>query len=281
MANLRLAYANLASLATITSNSEVATLPSTNLANDKKGAVWRSNNTVTAQIIASHASAKTVKFVALAFTNLTSSATMRVRGYTNAGDTVGVTSPAFDTTALSAVTAPYAARADNVGSVPGVNTFAYGEFTYAVLWFTGGSVAKIAIDLSDSTNPWAYLEASRLIYGDYLETSYQAEYGGSLTFTDNTKQERAESGDLLSDRSWRSRKLSLKQSLMPAADRKSVADILRVNGTYRPLFVSLLPGDSDKNLEESHQMYGKLTSISAMALSQYARYDWGIDIEEI
>jgi hypothetical protein len=273
---MRVVYDNVGDVATLTASNQAGSLVATNLQIDDKGQVWRSTGTA-ASLTAVFTTAKTINMVALPFTNLTSSATMRIRGYTLSGDA----SPAWDITAGPCVILPFAARADGSGVPLGANKFAYGQFSTACRWFTGGAVQKVVVDLADGTNPSGYIEAARIIMGDYWTPSYNPDYGAAVTYADNTKNDRSDAGSLLSDKGIRYRKMTLTMSLMKPVDRQKMKDIFRINGMSDPVFISLFPQDADPDLEDSHMLYGKLATMSAIALSSFSRYAWPIDIEEV
>jgi hypothetical protein len=273
---MRIVCENVADLATLSAATTAGTLVPANLQNERKAKVHRSTGT-SMSITAIFPVAKVINMLALCFTNLTASATVQVRGYTNSGDTT----PAWTIAAATCVAPPYATRADGRGANWGVNTFGLGWFTHAVRWFTGGTVAKVIIDVTDGANPWGYLEAGRLVLGDYWTPTYNPEYNATYEWVDTTKNDRNDNGDSWSDQGFKYKKLTMNFSLMPIADRKRMSDLLRVNGLTSPFFLSIFPGDADIEKEHAHQAYGKLSSMSRISLPSFDRYAWPLEIEEV
>ena len=264
MANLRIVYKNLADSATI---AGTGSLPVGNLKTDIKSQVWRSATT-SGTVTATWATSRNINCVILPFTNFSSAATMRVLGLNSAEGTV------FDTG--SQVCCGYALRNEN----PGVNNFGYAGGVYASLFFTGGLVKSIAITVTDTTNPTGYVEASRLVAGTYWEPTINADYGASIGWQDASVHTRNDAGDLLTDIKPRSKTLTLNFSNASTTDREELMGIMR-NGIGSPLYISVFPGDADKNLEQDYQIYGKLSQQSQIAIARYAAYSTAVTIEEI
>jgi hypothetical protein len=277
MSNLRIVFSNAANrAATLAAADEAGVLVAGNLLTDIKSHVYRSTGT-SSTLTLTWANAETVRCVALPYTNFSSSATLRVRGYTNAADP----DPVFDTTALDCC--PYTA-ASVFGwdiNAPGVANFGYGGAVYAGLWFAGGSVKKLVIDIDDAANAAGYIEAGRLIVGDYWEPDYNADYGLQIGYKDASEHKRNEAGDLMTDVRPRAKTLTFGLSQAPPADRKKIMRILRGNGKPWPIYISVFPGNADADLEQDHQIYGKLSDLSAITLANFELYASTIAIDEI
>lgn len=274
--NIRILYANAADSATLSASTTAGSLGVANLLTDVKSEVWRSTAT-TATLTATWAAAQICSVVALPFCNLTSTATLRVRGYTLAADATA----AFDTTArLACAYAPLGLW--DWGALPlGVNAFSYAGGACAVSWFAAAPVQKLVIDLEDASNPAGYIEAGRLVCGSHWSPTNNPEYGASLAVPDSTKTERTDAGDPISARGHRHRQLAINLVHMLPADRARCHDILTGNGLARPVFVSLFPEHADPQLEQSHQLYGRLASASAITVPGFGRYAAPLTIEEI
>lgn len=276
---LRVVYDNAANNGTLTSPNTTATLPVANLQNDRKSRVARSTG-LAWQLELVFPANTMINMVALAFTNLTGNAAMRVRGYASPSAVVDTDTPDWDVVAAPCCAAPYSARQDGIGAL-GANGFALGAYAHAYRWFAGGAVRKLVINVQDGSNTAGYIEAARLICGDYWTPTFNPDYGATLTFADTSKNERSDAGDLLSEIHHRYKKLTLSMTQMPAADREVIADFFQVNGLYRPLFVSLFPEDPDPVREQAYTLYGKLTQMAAITASAYNQYAWPIEIEEV
>ncbi|MDN2709576.1 hypothetical protein O0880_09110 [Janthinobacterium sp. SUN118] len=276
MTNLRIIHHNAADLAAITASSQSGALTVVNLLTDIKSEVWRSTG-MHATLSAVFPLASLIGAVVLPFCNLSSAATLRVRGYALAVDAT----PAFDTGFVQAC-AYQPLGAWDWGLEPlGVNAFAYGGGVYGRIWFAPAWVEKLEIDIDDPLNPAGYIEASRLVAGMYWSPESNADYGASVTADDASQHYRNEGGDLLTNVGPRNRKLALSLNTMSPQDRSKLMAILRGNGKSRPIFVSLFPESADPLLEQDHQLYGKLPEAVAIATPQFERYSASITVEEI
>jgi hypothetical protein len=277
MSNLRIVFSNAANrAATLAAAAEAGALVAGNLLTDIKSQVYRSTST-SAALTLTWANAETVRCVALPYTNFTNAATLRVRGYTNAADP----DPVFDTTALTCC--PYtAASVFGWGiNTPGVANFGYGGAVYAALWFTGGAVKKLVIDIADPTNAAGYIEAGRLVVGDYWELDYNADYGLQIGYNDASEHKRNEAGDLMTGIRPRAKTLTFGLSQISPPDRKKLMRILRGNGKPGPIYISVFPGNADADLEQDYQIYGKMSDLSAITLANFELYASSATVDEI
>lgn len=276
MPNLRIIYDNAADRATLTASSSAGSMTADRLLTDIKGDVWRSTGTA-ATITATWPIAEAIAGVVLPFCNLTPRATLRVRGYARTGD--GAT--LFDTGAVEACPAPVLGLWD-WGAVPlGSNAYAYGGGTYGRVWVpVPGTVEKLVIDIADSTNPAGYIEAARLVCGAYWEPRINAEFGAPVQAVDTSKHVRTDAGDLVTDVGTRHKTQSVSLAALSAVDRATLWSIVWGNGMRRPIFFSLYPDAADARLEQTHQLYGKLSGMAAMNTPLFQQYATLLDIEE-
>lgn len=275
MPNLRVVHDNAADRATLGASSTAGTLAVTNLRTQMKSQVWRATGTG-ATLTLTWPTPELVACVVLPFCNLTSTATMRVRGYALAGDAT----PAFDTGARPAC--PYAPLGlFGWGTQPlGCNAFAYGGGTYGVSWFGHAAVGQLVIDLADPDNAAGYIEASRLVAGAYWSPTNNVDWSPKLTVEDSTTNTRNDAGDLITDRGTRYRTLAVNLSWMTPADRDQFMSILRGSGLAQPVFVSLFPGSPDPLQEQQFQIWGKLSDLGALVHNFVANYTGPITIQE-
>jgi hypothetical protein len=254
MSNLRVVYDNAADTSTITASTTSGTLAATNLLTDIKSQVWRSatssggvpaSGTLTLLL----GSTKTISCVSLPFSSLTNLATFNVKYFTLAGDA----SPAYTSGVKTAIAGSlYTASG-------GVNQYAYGGSNYATVWTPPTACQKVTVDISDLGNLGGYIEAARIVVGNYWSPTYSAEYGVNITYNDRTINTRTESGDLRSDRGTQNKQLSFVLDFITATDRNTLWNIIKRNGTYSPMFISLLPEDTDSGMEQIYEVYGKLS----------------------
>jgi hypothetical protein len=269
MANLRIVYNNVADTATIAATTQAGGLGPSNLQTDVKSEVYRATST-SAMFTLTWTGVKNVACVAFPFSSLSSAATMRVRLYTNVGDSV----PFFDT-------GNKAACAGFTGTVTGVNGYAFAGGAYASTWFASQACKQVIINLDDATNPLGYIEAGRLVVGDYFSPTNNAAYSPMLTIMDNSKTERTDSGDLRSERGSMHKTLTFNMEYMSATERNSIWNIMRGNGMYSPVYVSLLPESTDPQEEQMYQVYGKLSKAAGLSYLFVNQFVSSMDIEEV
>jgi hypothetical protein len=276
MKNLRIIYDNAADRAALTASIQAGALGPANLQRDGKSAVLRSIGAALS-ITATWPIPEIIGGVALPFCNLTPGATIRVRGYIEPGDAA----PAFDTGVVSACEYARLGMWD-WGALPlGVNAYSYGGGTYARCWFQMRSVRKLVIDLDDPDNLAGYIEAARLVAGAYWSPERNASYGAGITPVDTSSQYRNGAGSQKVERGARYRKLSLTLDHMTPLDRAELWRIVRGNGLSLPLFVSLYPDSDDVELEQTHQVYGRLANLAAITTPSFQAYATNIEIEEL
>lgn len=289
---LRIIYDNAADrTATLTASTTVGSLVASNLQSDIKSAVWRATTT-SGTITATWTTSQLIGGIVLPFTNLTSGATIRVRGYAETADT----STVFDTGTIYACPPPTLGTQGwgstllgaNGYESGGANTFSQGKGSYARAWLDAPAFAKkVVIDLVDTTNNAGYIEAGRLVIGSYWESKFNAEMGAAISIQDSTKQYRNDSGDLMSDLGTKHKKQNLNLPWLSADDRTTLWRILRGNGTGKPVFVSVFPNGltgnplPDYKLEQTHQMYCRLVATPQVITPFWNNFSTTIDIEEV
>ena len=275
MSNLRIVSTNVGQSASLTASTEAGTLVVENLQLESKTKVWRSTST-TASITAIFTST-TVSCVSLPITNLTSTATLRVRVYTTSGSGT----PARDTGNTLCCEYTTIDKIDFADGPLNANTFSYGGGTYATLFFTPTVGEKVIIDIIDSSNTNGYVEASSIVIGKYWEPVHNAEYGASIALRDTSKHSRNDSGDLMTSRGARYKRLGFTLSMMQAADRTSLMEILIRNGLSVPLFISLFPESTDDQEKQIYQIFGQLTKLGAISRYRIGLDKGSVEVDEV
>lgn len=305
--NLRIIYQNIVDTSTTTitaSSTASASTPASNMKLDSKSLIWRSGSVTTpavnglytakANIVLSMASAN-IGGIILPFCNLSSVATIRVRGYTGTVPTLSGTVDYPTTTASG--TLKFDSGVVNAcsyqvlglwnwGTTPlGVNSYSYGGGTYARVWIPLAAQAtctSMLIEIIDTQNQNPYIEISRLVIGSYWSPKYNTSYGLSSSTKDLSAHTRTESGDLVTNRGISYRSMNFDLKWLTASDRSEFTRILRGNGLPRPLLISLFPDNSsDWDKEQAHQIYGKLSQLPDLVHPMFEIYSTTIDIEEI
>lgn len=272
MANLRIVSDNIIKSATLSTSTTAGTLVANNMKTEVKSQVWRATTT-SGTITATWTGAQQLGCVALPFCNLTSTSTIRVRGSFEG-------SQLLDTGVVMACAyAPFGMW--EWGDQPlGVNAFSYGGGAYGRVWFNTVGVDTLIIDIMDTDNPAGYIEFSRLVAGTYWSPSLQPQ-NVELTTDDTGKQYRTDAGDLFTDVGTRNRKISMEIENMVDVDRSRLWKIFLKNGKTQSVFISFFPeNDDDPELEQSYQIYGKISDMAAITAPYYKRYSAPIEIEE-
>ena len=138
---MRLINDDLMQYASLSATSGAAGFAIANAKNDLRGKTWRSTTLADQTITATFAATQMLDGIALALTNLTDSATIRAKFFTNTGDTI----PVYDS-----------------GILPNSGDY----FSH---FFDPVSCKKITVLISDSTNPDGFLDIVRIIAGLYFE----------------------------------------------------------------------------------------------------------------
>jgi hypothetical protein len=274
MPNLRILSDNAADRAVVTALSTTANFPLANLKNDQKALVWRSPN-LTTFLKCVWSANELVNCVVLPFCNVTQTCQVTVSLSIDSGATYFYSTG----TILAATGTPQIP----VGftSLQASTAYAYGGGSSLKVYFPVQSVNCIKIDIVDTNNLSLFIESSRLLVGNYWSPTYNASYGASIGFNDSSEQSRTHSGDLLTRVGPVSKMLSFSQQNMAATDRSKLLSILRANRLVNPIFVSLFPENADTDLERDHQIYGKLSQMSKIAITMFNAYSGDIELAEV
>jgi hypothetical protein len=273
MSILRIIHSNAADRAVITASSTAGTLVAANMQTDLKGQIHRSTaSSVSYSLL--WPSFESIGGVALPACNLSSSATIRVRGYSDAAGAV----LAVDTGVQ------YACPGANIDmwdwAIPlNGNAFAFGGATKALCWLDSHYALRyMIIDIADISNSAGYVDCSRLVTGAYWSPVKNAAYGVTNSVDDGSKNSRNDAGDLQTDRFPSSDNLKFDLKFMPTTDRARINQIMRSVGVSRPLFVSLYPDADDPLLQQDVMIYGKRQN-SSLSFAGMNYYDTSLTIE--
>lgn len=273
MSKMRIVHDNAASRSTLTASTTAGALAASNLLLDDKSSVWRATGT-TAALTLTWANLEPVSCVALPFCNLSPTATVRVRGYS---DTAGTTQ-IVDTAAQLACPAP-AVALRGWTAAQAASAYAYGGGTYARVWFGQVSVRRLVIDIADASNLQGYIEAACLVVGPHWEPKYNAS-GASVAWVDSTEIYRTDAGTQGAAAGTTYRRLPVNLAYMTPADRVTFVNLCRNSRAY-PVLVSLHHGTGDASLERDGLIYGRRTKDLEVAPQYAAAYSTSIEIEEI
>lgn len=272
MANMRIIYDDKCASATITASSTSGVLISANMQNDYKGQVHRSTGTSVSYTL-TWAQAQNISAVGLPATNLSPTATIRVRIYSTTASDI----PLTDSGTIQANGA-VATQLYNWSNPLDANSFAYGGATKTAVWFEQQySAQKVVIDIVDTSNVAGYIDCSRIVCGAYWEPKYNVSSGITHNIVDTSNNIRNDSGDLLSDRGFIHDQLSFDLSVLVEADKSVLTQIMRFVGVNKNIFVSLMP-DSNSSREQDYIIYGKREN-SDITSQFYKLYSHSMSIE--
>ena len=274
MPNLRLIHDNAADRATsLAASTTSGALVAAYMQNDFKGQAHRSTGTSVTYTL-TWTNGETVGGVALPATNLSATATIRVRLYSDTGGSTLIA----DSGAVYACPG-LALGLWNWAQPINANAFAYGGASKSAVWFSEHWFARrCVIDVVDTLNAAGYVDCARLVIGAYFSPQYNASYGAAMGVVDTTTSQRTDSGDLPPDRGTQHDRLSLDLKLMPESDRAQVMWIMRSAGTARNIFLSLLPSDASAVAEQDSMIYGKRANAD-VGFDFYGAFSNKIDME--
>ncbi len=275
MQNLRIIHANYIDQATslAASGSVVGTLVAANMQTDIKGEVHRSSAT-SVTYTATWTGGVSVGGVVLPATNLSAAATIRARAYSDTACTALLADTAAITACPGLQTGPWTWT-----GTYDVNAFAYGYLSKAVAWFTANltGVKGLKVDLADAGNPAGYIDCARLIAGPWWSPAWNPEYGAPASLVDDSTNTRSDAGDLKTDRAPMHEELSVKLPWLTETERSALRQVMRANGIWKPVFLSLMPGDG-RACEQDYMIYGKRKN-AAFEHPVFEQYSHTLDME--
>ena len=276
--NLRIIYNNIADNTTtlVAINSDTGYSIS-NTKKDTKGLVWRSTSGNTSSTIdLSWNTSQSISSVVLPYTNLSSTATIRIRIYSDSLF-ANVIYDSGTSLAVLAVLPNY-----NAG-ITGVNyRYSFGGGSYVRKYIPQIDNCKaLKIDIVDTNNTDGFLEISRIIAGTYWSPKYNTEYGLSVGISDSSNKYRTQTGNLITDIGTSSKTLSFNLSYMDNNDRDVLFSIIKSIGTKKSIHISLFPEDSDTTKELIYQVYGRFSDLATISNPMYSMYASTVNVEEV
>lgn len=227
---MKLISNNLILNASLSATSVAAGYAVTFLQSDLRGLKWRSTTLAAQTITATWTAFQSINSVALAITNLSNSATVRVRLYTNAADST----PVYDSGSIS-----------NQGD-------------YFSAFFDIYSVKKLTILLTDASNPDGFMQASCLVTGEFFEPN-MGEGAVNITFTNDNVISKIGGNTQVEVRQTR-KTLSSDFPYLDYAEQKIINDIKNYNASHTPVFA----------LAGNEQIYGYLQGLDSKLFMYHA-----------
>lgn len=257
--NVRFISVNHADDATLSASpAAVSTLPVTNLQLSPRGKISRFTGLATQDIDGTLPSSRLVSGFVLYRHNLTTSATCRLRLYSD----VAMTTLIYDTGAFVALPGKALGELDWGIDPLGASVFTGWGEAFTQLWFTPIKIRAFKITLTDAGNPDGYIDVGRLFLGPFLEPLINIEFGTlQLGWSEGSTQTRTGGGSLRTDSSPAGPYRCLTMSLngLNEGERSRFVDFQRTTGLRKDFFVSVFP-EQGGALERDHAMVGKLVS---------------------
>jgi hypothetical protein len=252
-------FKNLARLAVIVASSTALGTTVPYVLTDIKAEVHRSVGTSLSYAL-TFPSSQMVGGVHLPWTNLSQTATIRVRAYSDAAGTTMIK----DTGTILACPAQVV---ELIGwtAAQAASAYAYGGGAHARAWFDNVSARRIVVDIVDTGNLQGYIECGRIFLGAAWSPAETADYGAPVTQEDASTSYRDDGSNRRSNKSYRFKKASIDLSHLSPADRYMVEAARAANGTTEPFIYSLYPGITDFELERFNQ--GLYCFVSSAALT--------------
>lgn len=270
MANLRILYNDIVkNVSSITASNTAIGLGAIFMKSDTKSEVHRSTGTSVSYTL-SWSSDQAINTVILPCTNLSGTATIRIRLYNSAlvelyDSTVITAVPGFN---LDVSTITYNA-----------NLFSYGFMSKSALWIssTYSTVRSCVIDLVDTNNDAGYIDCSRILAGVFWEPSNNIENGVQIQSIDGSIISRTNAGELVYDIGFINDKISFNFALLSEDDRTELMKIIRKVGVTKNFFISIFPGYTTSTVEQDFMIYGKRSN-SAFTYKVFGFYNHSMEI---
>lgn len=259
----------------VASSTALGTFTASMLTNVKQE-VHRSVGT-TASYSLTFAASQTVGGVHLPWANLSPTATIRVRAYSDAAGATLVK----DTGLILACPAPAIDLMGNWTPALAASAYAYGGGAHARAWFDNVLVRRLVIDVVDTANLQGYIECGRIFVGAQFSPTETADYGAPITSDDASTSYRDDAGNLRHYRSFKSKKASIDLSHLSPPDRSAVWAARVALGTTEPFVYALHPGVADVELERDNQGLFCFSASAALSTPGFERHAMTFDMETV
>ena len=265
MAKIRFTLNNLVDIAsTITATNEEATLPITNVQDMSRGKIYRSTG-ASASITITWPATTTVNTVTLGNHNLPAASTIDINffdGTAGSGSNLGGTASQY---VVSAEEAKETDDAITYADIKNINWYSE-DVNNALDPITGARSVVIAITAASGV-----IDIGRIIVGNAIEATYNISYGHNLSFEEQTKQYRTDSGSLRSDMALPYKKFEFNMNTISESDRQVLQRGLADVGKRRDFTVSVFPCD---DTEEKKTDYSGIVKLVRVPKFQEFQHNW-------
>lgn len=277
----RIVYRNLVDEATLSASpSLVSSLPVANLQNTLRTAMARSTSLASQDILGDWGAQEPVDCCVAWRHNWGPGSTWRLRLYSGANQTGTLL---YDSGDIDAE--PITPLGELWwGYEPwGTGIIDDWGWWWSTLWLDEVvSARSFKLTIYAPSNPYAYVELSRLILGaawTLSDTANGMAPGASIEWRDDHRLARTDAGSLISTQGamWRAAKFQLAR--LSDNDRRELFRIARLQGRYRDVFVSLLPGYGGA-AERDYELLGQFSSLPPMTMHGATYWNGAVEIEE-
>ncbi len=253
--------------ATVTAASAVASLPAANVQEQEPTKVWRSGGLASQYLVFDLGSSVTraINAAGIGAHNLTSAATIRVRGATSIPNLTAA--PGTDSTAI--------------GAWPSSGKHSDRNWPHElslVRWTNNTAYRYWRIDFTDAANPDGYFDVGRVMLNRSFQPSLNLDIENSLGFVQLGSQEPNGWGQIFTDpKPWAQRLWNLQFS---AADFDEVHDsfmeLSRLRGIAGDLMVFLDPAETTRFHRWSMQaLFNSVAQFRSQPLFNNSKQMWG------
>jgi len=222
------------SASTIIAGSQVSSLPIENVQNNPVAKIWRTSNSNSDHILINMGSQVSIRIVALLGTNLTSSATIRIRA--DNSDTTATTGAILDTGVVDA----------NIDDNYNTLYYVLNSDTTAQYW---------RIDLAD--NILSVLEVGRLFMGPAFFPDTKAQFGWTLNYKDSSSISQSLGNQTFIDPRNKERMLAFTLSFLSESEAyDTIFELQRRIGQSENILVMMNENETDSLRRSQYSIYG-------------------------
>lgn len=242
MANALIGFQNRVDFGlSLTTTSQINTLPVDNLLDQRLVKVWRTQTTTTAAVILDNGSAKTVQLVGLMNTNATAAATFQFR--VSDADPTGASGEIYDSGTIAA----------------GVVDPVYQTFIHVLSSEVMGRYMRL--DITDSS--LSFIEGGRLFMGPCWRPGIGLAFGMRRGYADPSRLETSLGGQVYIDRRPKARRFTLTFDFVTEAEMNAgLSEIDRLNSITEDVLFVLDPASSNLGRDS---LWGLLSNQSGIA----------------
>lgn len=272
--NVMLSAVNLADAATLSAGTWLAGFPLSRLQTADMTEQARSNGDGTAatQLLATWASAQTLRVISLWHHNLSAAATVRIRLENNSGGKL------YDTADTAN---PLAIPVWYTGSQPATADLAVypARHFFHVLPADVPGVYKMYIYISDTSNPDNYVQAGRLWAGAGWQPSRNMAYGGQVVWVPQDGSLRADKGALALHQVYKYRTCRFSLSWLTPDDGRAAFHLAGLLGVGSQAVFIADPSDTASYLQTAFP--ARLAQLSSLEWVRYNQNSMAFDVEEL